>query len=337
MVTIKDIAKHAGVSVSTVSHVLNDRDDISETTKEKVRASIKELDYRPNRLAIGLRNKRTDSIGIIVENVTDAFIAEFIRGVGDEANKRNLSVFLCDNRQSPELGAKHIDTLVSRGVEGILYLSSSGMTEVLRDQMMQKYRKNIPIICMWKEDDTPIPKIYFDSEKGMKNVLDYLVALGHTKIGYLGGYPNYWVTAKSYKGFREYLEGKGLFREEYARFGDFSIEKSIELGKDLMSMADRPTAIVSATDYSAIGLVNAAAQMNIKVPDEISIMGFSATPITKYLNPPLTTYEFPSYERGRLAVSKLAEYIANSKMEFEVIEMPGAIRMGGTCGPVKSE
>lgn len=336
MATIKDIAKHAGVSVSTVSHVLNNKTDISEKTKQKVLASIEELNYKPNRLAVGLRNKRTDSIGIIVENVTDAFIAEFIRGVGDEANQRNLSVFLSDNRQSPELGAKHIDTLVSRGVDGILYLSALGMTDILREQMLEKYKKGLPIICMWKEENVEIPQIYFDSEVGMQNVIDYLLALGHKKIGYLGGYPDYWVTAKSYKGFKAYLESKGLFEEKYCRFSDFSIEESIVCGKSLMSLDERPTAIVSATDYGAVGLINAAKEMDISIPEQISIVGFSATPITQYFIPPLTSYEFPSYERGRFAVSKLAEYIDNHKSEFEVIEMTGKMRMGGTCAPVQA-
>ncbi|HWI60577.1 MAG TPA: LacI family DNA-binding transcriptional regulator [Symbiobacteriaceae bacterium] len=299
-VTIRQVAKAAGVSVATVSYVLNGDPRITAETRERVMAAVRELDYHPNSMARGLARNQTDIIGLLVPRpryVSDPFLLEFISGVGDVVADHNLGLLLLPARGQEQEVPQQV---LRGGVDGVILLESEP-----RDPRVEALRKrSIPFVLFGRcLDDTGIAWLDVDNVAGGRAAVEHLRALGHQRIGFISAPLKFMFAQYRRQGF---LEGVG---PSY----DPTLEVEANLTQDggysaalkLLTRPDRPTAIVAASDLMALGAMQAAKELGLAVPDGLSIVGFDGTPVAAFADPPLTTVRQPAYDIGARATRML--------------------------------
>jgi DNA-binding LacI/PurR family transcriptional regulator len=306
-VTIRQVAKHAGVSVATVSYVLNGDPRITAETAEKVMAAVRELDYHPNSLARGLARNQTDIIGLLVPRpryVSDPFLLEFISGVGDVAAEHDLGLLLLPARA----GQGAVPQQVLRGgVDGVILLESEA-----HDARVEALRKReIPFVLFGRcLDDEGVHWLDVDNVAGARAATDHLLDLGHRRIGFISAPLKFMFAQYRQTGYRQALGARGVAHDGALEVeGDLTREGGYAAAKRLLALPDRPTAILAASDLMAIGAVQAVREAGLTVPDDVAIVGFDGTPVAAFADPPLTTVRQPAYDIGVRAARMLLEVL----------------------------
>lgn len=315
-VTVKDIADLAGVSPATVSLVLNNDQRISEATRNKVKRALKELNYSLNGVAQSLRTKKSRIIGLIVPSITNPFYPEIASGVEEAAEKAKYSVLLCNSLNNPRREEYYINLLLEKRADGIIfttYLEDADYSPLNK----QTHTKALSLV--------PNPQLKIadfllvDQVKGSYEAVSYLISLGHTKIAYIGR------QSSRIKGYHQALRDHNLspdpelclFLKE--PFISSSGEHFVELGhsmiRDLLQKRPDVTGIFAFNDMLALGAINAAKEQGLRIPDDLSIIGYDDNPYARISDPPLTTVKQPKYERGTAAVHLLLERIKNNISE----------------------
>lgn len=311
-VTIKDIAKKGGVSYSTVSRALNNRLVVNEKTRREIQKLAEEMGYKPNGLARGLVTQKTDTLGLVIPDITNPFFPEVARGVEEEAAKYGYSVFLCNTDWDVKKEQRYLQALLSKRVDGIILASASEDS----DYVIELVRGGLPLILVsrvMKQVDTNYVAI--DNVKGAYLATDHLLNLGHRGIAYIGGPENLEFSRARYEGYLLALASKGIeINSRYIRHGKFKKEEgyrnTCELLKD---PASRPTAIFAANDILALGIIQAARELGIQVPGELSVVGFDDIPYASYGEVRLTTVAQPKYAMGEMAAKLLLDEIQSGK------------------------
>lgn len=313
-ITIKFIAEKAGVSFSTVAKALHDDPAINESTRDRIKVIARQYNYRPNILAKGLRNRRTRTIGMILNDLQSPFYSEIYKAVGDVLNKKGYTMLLADSQYDEKLEKKNISTMISQGVEGIIISSVSEESEnieLLVDEPIQKvFIDNRPA----RRD---VSCVYVDHETAAALAVGHVAAAGHRNILLLNG-PGHLPSSQHFKaGYIEALQTHRLpVREELIKHNPISIEKTCEQMSRILS-GDDPvrstdfTAIVTLSDVIAIGVYEAALRQNFSIPDTYSVVGYDNILATKYLNPALTTVHQPKEQTGIIAITMLLDQIEN--------------------------
>lgn len=301
-VTMQDIARAAGVSQSTVSRVLNDTPTsvpIAVDTRERVREVARRLGYRPNPLARGLRGARTMLLGVIVRDITDPFFASAIEALSTEALARGYNVVLGSAHSKADEAIALRAVLETRHCDAIVLLGD------MRDEprfLADLRAAETPVVALWHGTELEgVPTVNTDNRAGITAAIDHLVALGHRRISFVGGRPLGDIRERR-TAFLERAERSGLdTRDGYVQQvsndpagGDLAL-------RALSTLAVPPTAIVCSTDNVAIGVLHAAAELGVAVPEELSVVGFDDIPISEYLIPPLTTVHMPIAEMTAVA------------------------------------
>ena len=320
--TIRDVAKQANVGVGTVSRVLNDNPSVSDETRQKVLAAIEELDYRPNPIARQLSTGRTLTIGVILPHLTMPSYVERLRGVQRAlANtKYDLVLFSVENPVQRDTFFEDI-SWTSR-VDGMLVISLPPT-----DRQAERFaRSTIPIVLV----DAYHPDlccIVTDDVEGGQKVTEYLVELGHRKIAFLGDYletPFHPSMRYRYQGYRDTLEKAGIpFISEYLVEGHNDRSTARQLARQLLSLDDPPSAIFAGCDIQAIGVLDTAREMNIHIPEELSVIGYDGIRDAEYLN--LTTIEQHLFDSGvegvQLLLNALERRIETPCREYIPVEL----------------
>jgi LacI family transcriptional regulator len=347
MTTIKEIAKIANVSTATVSYVLNGSDKISEGTRNMVLEVIKSVNYKTNTIAKSLKMKKTNTIGILTEDITVFNTPEIINGINECAEKYNYHIILSNIRLYKRVGnnykdtakfadiiSEFVDDLISKQVEGIIYVGAH-----CRDITGLIENKSIPIIYTYcytkKEDDV---SIYYDDEAAAYDITKYLIKQNHTKIGIVTGLLDSVQCQDRLKGYQRALyESNLLFNPEYMKSGDWEFEKGYISGKELLSLTDPPTAIFSMNDIMAGGIIDAANEMNIKIPTDLSLVGFDNRECSYSYSPKLTTMMLPLNEIGIEGTQTLINLINGNagsnkniiRLQCKLIERKSVLQMRG--------
>ncbi|CAM2885336.1 HTH-type transcriptional repressor PurR [Vibrio rarus] len=322
MATIKDVAKLAGVSTTTVSHVINKTRFVAEATQQRVMEAVKNLNYAPSAVARSLKCNSTRTIGMLVTQSTNPFFAEVVDGVESYCYRQGYTLILCNTGGLYEKQRDYIRMLAEKRVDGILVMCSD-LTEELR-QMLDSH-PNIPKVVMdWGPESSSADKIIDNSEEGGYLATKYLVNNGHHKIACLTGQAEKLACIERISGYKRALAEANIpFNEKLIFEGNFECDTAVEAADKLVAMSkeERPTSIFCFNDIMALGLISRLRQHNIDIPEDISVIGYDNIDLAAYFSPPLTTIHQPKRRVGKTAFEILLERIKNKEHERRIFEM----------------
>jgi LacI family transcriptional regulator len=329
-VTVYDIAKEANVSVSTVSRVLNDTAPVKKSTKEKVNQLIEKYQFHPNALARSLTKKTSGMIGIILPDITNPFFPEVFSGAEKTARDKGYTLFLCDTEGDYERETQYLNALREKQVDGIIFLGGrinlAKCDPKLTAEVVEVNRR-IPVVLV--NGDLPgrlLHRVYTDEVEGARLAIQHLIDYGHRHIAFIGGMKETTTTTQKVKMFRQVMLQNGLeVPKEWVLEGSFSIQSGQALMRQLFSEDHKPTAVFCVNDFTAIGAYKAASQLGMRIPDDISIVGFDDTPLASSIIPELTTISQKSTELGRLAVEMLHQLILKEDIKRVTVLQPELI------------
>ncbi|GIP17705.1 LacI family transcriptional regulator [Paenibacillus montaniterrae] len=298
MISIKDVAKHAGVSVATVSRVLNNSGYVGQDTRIKVEKAIQELNYKPNEVARSLFKKQSSTIGLIVPDITNPFFPELARAVEDTAIQLGYNVILCNSDEDEQKEQNYLDLLQQQYVKGII-VSSNTMTAKQIKQL------NIPVVSIDRVISKGLPTIVVENKKGAMMATRFLQSKGCRRIGHISGNSGVSNAEERCEGYKEIVSGEPWFDETYIVNGKYDMQASIQAAMELLQRHPEIDGIFAANDIMAIGAIKAAYQLGKKVPGDIAIVGFDGISLSKATTPELTTVQQPLYEMGEKATKML--------------------------------
>lgn len=323
-VSIKDVAKRANVSIATVSRVVNKIDGVKPQMKEKVLDAIKELGYSPNTAARSLVRRRTNAIGIVVNNLHDPFFYDLIKGFETAAQQTSYSVVFCSALGGDIKSKENYVKYLSNGVVDAVILYGSYRS----DESMIKYiQDNEEIEYVMIENDVPelqCNKLLIDNFGGAKNAVRYLEEKKHRKIAHICGNPNKKVTIERFNGYIEAMQEAGLeVKDGYIQYSSADYSSGYERMNALLDLEERPTAVFCSDDAIASYAVRAALDRGLRVPEDISVMGFDNQTILpdRYKGPGITSVEQPLFNIGMDSIKLVSDRLSNGELEEPVRKM----------------
>ena len=331
MATFKDIAKLAGVSTATVSRALANPDIVTDATKKKVEHAAAQLGYAPNAIARSLRTQESKSIVVIIPDIGNHFFADIIKGIERIAHKKGYQVLVGDADQDMARANKYIDLVYSKQADGVLSLTSEIPIEKLVDQRGQP---RFPIVVACESyPNSLIPSVHIDQEFSASAVIEALIQMGHYKIGCIRGGTDNPVSLSRFKGVQRCMQKWQLrMPDAYIGIGDYSLLSGYEAAGKLLSLEDKPTAIFCFSDEMAIGVLRRAAELGIKIPEQLSVVGFDNIPFSEFCTPQLTTVHQPRQLIGESAMKLLLSILSGKKPNPE-ITLPAQLIFRGTTMP----
>ncbi len=317
--TIKDVAREAGVSVATVSRVLNNLPGYTEETRRRVLKVIKELGYQSNALARGLVCKRSHTIGILMPSLSSMVTSEMLKGIERQAHNNEKSVIVCNTDNDGIRTLEYLDVLKEKQVDGIIVVSAN-LTPVQYRKLVQ-FKKPVVLVSTCYAGGT-LPYVKVDDEAAAYDATLYLLKKGHRRIGMLSGTKEDRIAGfPRIQGYKRALAEYGVtLGEEFIAYGDFTFRSGIKAMAQLLETASGMTAVFAASDEMAAGALVCAYKRGIKVPDDLSIIGYDNTQIAEMTIPPLTTLSQPFYHMGELGMMMLIDNIEQGKkMESRIL------------------
>lgn len=307
MTNIKEVARRAGVSVGTVSNVLNSLPTVTGENLGKVREAIKELDFSPNRIAASLSNKKTFNIGLIIPDISSPYYADLIKGISDSIESRGYNIFLCGSNDNLEKETKIINDLLSLWIDGIIIVP---VYDRSRDIDLIN-NINIPTVLVNREIQGLTRDLaVFNNFKGAYDATRYLIANNHKNIITLAGPQHSRSFEDRLLGWKEAVQEYKLYRKEHIFIGDYSVESGYKSMKKALNHLKEIDAVFASSDLIALGAMSAIKEKQLSIPEDISIIGLGDIYLSKYLEPALTTIKRPFYNIGKTAVSMLMEKIS---------------------------
>ena len=314
--SIKDIARIANVSHSTVSRALSDSPLVNTETAERIRQIAVEHGSRTSAVARSLATSRTRTIGVVVTSIADPFVAEVFDGIEEEAIARDYSVFLASCHADPKREIKVVQSFEDRRVDGIVVTASR--VGALYAPVLE--RLQIPIVLLNNQHPSHFAhSVMIENFDASRLAVSHLVRLGHERIAYVGDRFGHGSDSERFSGYRSALDEAGLpFRPELVVHGDGKAEGGSRAMEVLLEVVEPPTAVFCYNDMTAVGALKAIASRGLCVPNDISIVGFDDLPLALYTTPPLTTVRQPKREMGRLATRVLLKLIDGSDAEQSI-------------------
>ena len=316
MPTIKDVARQSGVSIATVSAVINNAEWVPEETRARVRTAINKLNYRPNRLAQGLKTRRTYTVGVIVSDITNPFYTEIVRSLSHELRKNDRNLVLCDSDQRFDVGEENYRMLLEKQTDAIVLIGDSVRQEAVARFVRES--PTTPVVSIERDYRIDsVSKLLVDSEQGAFDATMYLIRQGYTRIGMISG-PLTGPGSKSYgrlhqyRGFRRALQVGGIgFDSFLVADGDFRFSGGQEAMRRLLELPERPEAVFAANDLMALGAIDVARESGLSLPRDMAIIGYDDVPVAAHTSPPLTTMAIPKQELGRSAAQVVLDHLKN--------------------------
>jgi LacI family transcriptional regulator len=312
MSNINDVAKRAGVSSITVSRVINNSSYVSETTRKKVDEAIAELGYVPNKLASGLRSKRSDTLALVITDITNPFFTLIARGVEDVASASGYTVFFCNTDESEEKEINYSNILVQQQVDGVLLVPACSSPKSVQFLDQNK----IPVVLI----DRSVPSIQKDivrcnSEEGAYDLVKLLTELGHKNIVMISGPKGVSTSDDRVAGYNRAMKEAGLESLKRILYGSFTQTSGYELTNQALQFDPPPSALFGANNFLSIGILKALRDAGKSVPEDIAVVGFDDLPVTMVVNPFLTVAAQPAYEMGKKATELLLDRLSGKATE----------------------
>ncbi|ALS21518.1 catabolite control protein A [Paenibacillus naphthalenovorans] len=305
-VTIYDVAREAGVSMATVSRVVNNNPNVKPQTRKKVFEAIERLGYRPNAVARGLASKKTTTVGVVIPDISNSIFSEVARGIEDIANMYHYNIILCNADKKKDKEIRVINTLLEKQVDGLLFMGGA-----ITEEHIEAFKtSSVPVVlCATADEQKTIPSVDIDHEKAAYDAVQLLIQKGHRQIAMISGTLQDPTNGYArYQGYKKALEEAGIpLREDYVRIGNYRYESGLEVTKYFMELDERPTAIFAATDEMAIGAIHALQDNGLKVPDDVSVISVDNIRMASMVRPQLTTVAQPMYDIGAVAMRLLTK------------------------------
>lgn len=331
---IKDIAKKAGVSSATVSRALSKPELVSAKNREKVLQAVAETGYTPNRFGASLRTQKSRNVVVVMPDITNQVNAGIIRAIEYEAGKQGYSVLLGDTQNKVERELHYGDLVSSGQADGILVFTPRIPFRLSKSQIDQKAYP--PMVNSCEEiDSDEIYKVIIDNNAGGKKAVQHLLDLGHKKIAAILGPNRTPSTVQRLAGYTEALQDAGIeIIDDYIITGDYGHESGISAMQQLLSLKERPTAVFCFSDDMAIGAMNALSEAKIRIPQDISIIGFDDITYAKLVSPKLTTIRQPLEEIGKQSMRLLFELLQDKQPTQKKIELDFELVHRQSTGPL---
>ncbi|UVI27870.1 catabolite control protein A [Paenibacillus spongiae] len=320
-VTIYDVAREAGVSMATVSRVVNNNPNVKPQTRKKVFEAIERLGYRPNAVARGLASKKTTTVGVVIPDISNAIFAEVARGIEDIANMYHYNIILCNADKKKDKEIRVINTLLEKQVDGLLFMGGT-----VTEEHAQAFKTaNVPIVlCATTDENGAIPSVDIDHEAAAFDAVQLLIKQGHTSIGMISG--TLQDPANGYarfQGYKRALQSAGIpYDEELVRIGNYRYESGVDAMKYFLELPKRPTAVFSATDEMAIGAIHCIQDYGLKVPEDISVISVDNSRMASMVRPQLTAVAQPMYDIGAVSMRLLTKLMKKETVEHAKVVLP---------------
>lgn len=317
MPTLDDVARRAGVSRVTASRVLNGtyQNKVSESTRERVRAAVAELNYITNVPARALRNKRTMQFGLLIPDLAFSFMPEVVQGLQDVASKMDYGCLIYLTHDQPQQEERTLSTLIGRRVDGLIWMPTAHPTE--RTRTLQGTLPTITVLVT--SEGLSVPSVLIDQEEGGYVAAKHLLELGHRKISYMYVDHRHWQQRKV--GYQRALAEYSITDAPsyYAQVPKLDWEESLIVAQQLLRSPDRPTAVIAASDVVALAVLRAARELNLQVPQDLSVVGFGNSSYSHQIEVPLTTVDHPKRRVGQVAMEGLAQLLKGNTIENTIL------------------
>jgi LacI family transcriptional regulator len=332
MPTIRDVAKRAGVATMTVSRVINNSGYVSDETRAKVEAAVAELGYVPNMLGPSLRFKQTNTLALVLTDITNPFWTTIARGAEDAAHEKGYSVILCNTDESPDKQEQYLTMLLRRRIDGILLAPACSSAESVE----QIQKQGIAVVVL--DRSVPVADVDIvrgDSTGGAYTLTRHLLDLGHKRIMMLAGPKDVSTSSERVAGFRRALIEAGLEPEkDNVIWGEFTQDSGHAMTLQALERTPKPTAIFAGNNFIAIGALRAMRETGLQVPENISVVSFDDLPDSMSAKPFITNVAQPTYDIGYQATQILITRMTGDKTgEFRSILLPTQLIVRQSSGP----
>ncbi|SKC63962.1 LacI family DNA-binding transcriptional regulator [Maledivibacter halophilus] len=333
-VTIKDVAKKANVSISTVSRVINDSKPVSDEIKHRVLKVIEETGYTPNPVARSLVMKKSQLIGVVVPSISNFFIGEVLNGIEEIGKMYNYDILLCNTYGELNQELRYLNLLKSKQVEGIIF-----MTWELKEEHKEFFNKeDIPIVMINRDtSEFNITSVSIDHQKAAYEMTKYLIDKGHKKIALIRGrIENYVFGIDQYKGYAKAMEENNLeIDQRLIKNCEFKLELAYEAVQEMIEDDILPTAIFATADSMAFGAINSLIDSGYKVPEDVSVVGFHDIKLASIYRPKLTTIRQPLYDIGAVSIRAIVKKIKGEEIEENIFVLPHELIERDSCKSIK--
>lgn len=329
-VTMKDVAKRARVSISTVSHVINKTRTVEESTQKRVLKAMDELNYHPNVLAQSLRKQQTNTIAFIVSNLTNPYYPEAIRGVEQELQEDGYSVIVGNTDGDAGKEQELIKLFYGKQVDGFIVCTSGGDEQGLQFLIQH----DIPVVLFDRKiEGLKLSAALVDNTGGAQTLVEHLITIGHKRIGIITGALNTSTGQERLEGYFKALKQSGIAREEQLiKEGDFKVPSGYARTVELLDLPAPPTAILVCNNRMGLGTIQALRDKGLQYPQDIGLAMFDDLPWWEYMNPSITAVEQPVFELGKIAAKLLLEDINDRGKPHEEIVLPVELKIRHSAG-----
>lgn len=331
VVTIKDVARSAGVSVGTVSNVLRKLSSVKDRHRERVEEAITRLGYKPNMLAANLRQKRTGTIGLVIPDIRNTFFIEVADALEDLALADGFELIMAASKEDPERTLAHIRTLASRRVEGIFAIPAGDPD----DAFQELAATGLPVVLVDRiEDHSPFPSVAVENHKAAELGTRHLIALGHRRIALVINSESLTNSRHRIEGFWAAARGAGIAAECQSLLVGMSATEAFEHVRALLAGPARPTALLTVSNLASIGSLRAVQDARLRVPDDVSILAFDDADFLSIAQPYVTAIRQPTLRIAEEAWRLLRQQMKDGRAENEHVRLDAEIVVrGSTCAP----
>ncbi|WP_287991508.1 LacI family DNA-binding transcriptional regulator [Acidiphilium sp.] len=327
---MEDVAHRAGVSVSTVSHVINGTRKVRPATVEAVRDAIRKTGYVPNSLAQALAGASTKTIGVAISALTNHYFAETVRVIESECARRGLMIFLADTHDDPDQELRVIKALHQRRVDGIILAPTAGTDRRALDYLKGK---GIPSVLVDRIVRGEFDQVGVENTVACRELISHLIGHGHRRIGFVAGAPGISTSIERLEGYRDALHQASIpFDPALVCCGESANEPARRAVRELLRLDPRPTAIVASNNLMMIGAMHALRDAGIEVPAGMALVGFDDFDWAELFNPRLTVLAQPLEDIAMKAVELLTRRIARPDDQFEIVRLTPELRIRNSCG-----
>ncbi|WP_139491363.1 catabolite control protein A [Brevibacillus dissolubilis] len=334
-ITIYDVAREAGVSMATVSRVVNGNPNVKPMTRKKVMAAIERLGYRPNAVARGLASKKTTTVGVIIPDISSLFFSELARGIEDIATMYKYNIILCNSDQRLEKELQLINTLLEKQVDGLLFMGA----EIKDDHMQALSTAAVPVVLAATRDaDHILPSVTIDHFQAAYDATQALISRGHKRVGMITGPMHDPLGGLvRFEGYKQALADAGIeYDQELVKHGNYWYESGLSSMNEFMELSDAPTAVFVASDEMAIGAIHAVQDKGRRVPDDVEIIGYDNIRLAEMVRPKLTSVVQPMYDIGAVAMRLLTKYMNNEQVDDHIVLLPHRIEYRQSTRPLEA-
>lgn len=331
MSTMKDVAHRAGVSTATVSRALSDADgSVRPGTRDRVRRAAAELDYRPNHLPRNMRQRSSRTLGLVITDITNPFFTAIVRGSEDVAQSQGYSFLLANTDEDAAKEEQTLRTMASERVAGVILASADEASGPIRSLLSNR----IPVVALDRRiHGLAVDTVTSDNDGGAYDAITHLLDLGHERVGLVGGPEAISSMRERAAGYARALRKQGI-TQTLVRAGDLRERSGYSATLELLDLALPPTAIFSANNLMTIGVLTAIRERGLRIPEDVSLIGFDDLPTAELLQPPLTVVAQPTYQLGARAAEVLLRRVRHPEGPVQEIVLSPQLLLRASTGPV---